>query len=77
MTAAIADYPHQFRIVEIFDQDNGWLMLRGTGVDISLEGDPIAAEGKRRGVVDITAGWLGGGAPDPEDGNVELWIRRP
>ena len=29
MTAALADYPHQFRLVEIWDDDNGWLRLRG------------------------------------------------
>lgn len=77
MTAAIADFPHQFRVIEIFDQDNGWLMLRGTTMDFSVEGDPVAQEGRRRGTVDLTSGWL------PEDGtgkaderNVELWIKK-
>jgi hypothetical protein len=78
MTAAIADYPHQFRVVEIFDQDNGWLMLRGTCVDFSFEGDPIAADGKRRGVIDITSGWRPSrDAAGPADRNVELWIKKP
>lgn len=77
MTAAIADYPHQFRVVEIFDQDNGWLMLRGTCVDFSVEGDPVALEGKRRGVVDFTSGWLPTEEVDKSDKNVEIWIRRP
>jgi hypothetical protein len=77
MTSAIADYPHEFRIVEIFDQDNGWLMLRGTCVDFAFDADAVATEGKKRGVVDFTSGWL----PDPSatagDENVELWIRKP
>lgn len=78
MTSAIADYPHQFRVVEIYDQDNGWLMLRSHVVDISVQGDPVAAEGRRRGVVDQISGWLpGDGRGKPEDRNVELWIKKP
>ncbi len=78
MTSAIADYPHEFRVVEIFDQDNGYLMLRGTVTDYSVENDPVAAEGLRRGIIDYTSGY----APDigpgqPGDRNVELWIKKP
>ena len=77
MTAAIADFPHQFRVVEIFDQDNGYLMLRGTVVDYAAEGDAVAAEGRRRGVVDLEAGWTPGGVGKKDDRNVELWIKKP
>lgn len=78
MTAAIADFPHQFRVVEIFDQDNGWLMLRASAVNFSVDGDPVANEGRRRGVVDATSGWLPDlGTGKPEDRNVELWIKKP
>ena len=78
MTSAIADYPHQFRVIEIFDQDNGWIMMRATCVDFSHDGDPVAVEGKKRGIVDFTSGWLptdsdiAGG-----DKNVEIWIPKP
>jgi hypothetical protein len=77
MTAAIADYPHQFRIVEIFDQDNGWVMLRATAVDFSTEGDPVALDGKKRGLVDFTSGWLPADDVDARDKNVEVWIKKP
>lgn len=78
MTAAIADYPHQFRTIDLFDQDNGWIMMRATCVDFSVEGDPIAAEGRRRGVVDLTSGWLPREAGvEANDRNVELWIKKP
>jgi len=78
MTSAIADYPHQFRTVEIFDQDNGWIMLRATCVDFSVEGDPVAAEGKKRGIVDLTSGWLPTDADiAATDKNVEIWIPKP
>ncbi|MDB4938240.1 MAG: hypothetical protein JWP87_5212 [Labilithrix sp.] len=78
MTAAIADYPHQFRLVEIFDQDNGWIMMRATAVDFSVDGDAVAMEGRRRGTVDLTSGWLpDDGTGKADDRNVELWIKKP
>jgi 3',5'-cyclic AMP phosphodiesterase CpdA len=78
MTSALADFPHQIRIVEIFDQDNGWLMLTTTNVDFSVMGDPVALEGRTLGTMDFVAGWTGGSGPGTlDDRNVELWIERP
>jgi len=78
MSAAIADFPHQFRVVELFDQDNGWIMMRATASDFSVEGDAVAMDGRRRGTVDLTSGWLAGdGTGNPNDRNVELWIKKP
>jgi hypothetical protein len=78
MTAAIADFPHQFRVVDVFDEDDGWIMMRATAVDFSVDGDPVAAEGRREGVVDLTSGWLqADGTGEPGDRNVELWIKKP
>ena len=76
-TSALADYPHQARIVEIWDQDNGWVMLRATQVDFDVTDDPIAAEGRRRGVMDFVSGWNPDGSGELEDRNVELWIEEP
>jgi 3',5'-cyclic AMP phosphodiesterase CpdA len=78
MTSAIADFPHQFRTIEIIDQDNGWVSLRATCVDFAIDDDPVAKEGYLRGVIDYTAGHL----PPPRlgetaDRNVELWIPKP
>jgi hypothetical protein len=78
MTSSIADYPHQFRTVEIFDQDNGWIMIRATAVDLDVKGDPVALEGRRAGVVDYTSGWTpAGGSGAQNERNVDLWIRKP
>jgi 3',5'-cyclic AMP phosphodiesterase CpdA len=77
MTAAIADWPHQFRVLEIYDQDNGWLMMRATCADFSVEGDAVAAEGKRRGTMDFTTGWFPTDDVTLKDKNVELWIKKP
>ena len=78
MTSAIADFPHQFRTIEITDQDNGWVTLKATCVDFAIDDDPVAAEGYRRGVIDYTTGHL---PPprlgEPSDRNVELWARKP
>lgn len=77
MTAAIADWPNQFRVLELFDQDNGWVMMRATCVDFATDGDPVAAEGKRRGTMDFTTGWLPVDEIAAKDRNVELWIKKP
>ncbi len=76
MTSAIADFPHQFRTVEIFDQDNGWIMIRGTAVDITH--DAVSKEGYARGVADFVSGYGPGDGPgEAVDRNVELWIKKP
>ncbi|MBL8607288.1 MAG: metallophosphoesterase [Myxococcales bacterium] len=78
MTAAIADFPHQFRTIEIFDQDNGWVMMRATAVDFSIDGDAVAARGRKLGTMDWTSGWLPGDGPgQANERNVELWIKKP
>ena len=77
MTPAIADWPHQLRTIEIFDQDDGWLMIRATCVDVALENDPVTADAKKRGTVDVVAGWLPQTTVNANDRNVEAWIRKP
>ena len=78
MTSAIADYPHEFRVLELYDQDNGWLMLRATCVDFALENDPVAALGRKKGTVDVVSGWTANDGPGTKaDRNVELWIKKP
>lgn len=78
MTSALADFPHQVRIVEIWDQDNGWLMLKTTNVDFSAMGDPVAFEARTLGALDFVAGWAGTDGPGAaNDRNVEVWIEKP
>jgi 3',5'-cyclic AMP phosphodiesterase CpdA len=77
MTAALADYPHQFRLVEIWDDDNGWLRLRGVVTDYATDGDPLAEEGKTLGVAESVAGWAADGAGEMTDRNVELFAPKP
>jgi 3',5'-cyclic AMP phosphodiesterase CpdA len=76
-TSALADFPHQVRLIEIVDHDNGFVSIRAIGVDYSTENDDISADGRVRGIIDLTSGWLDDGSGDPTDRNVELWFPLP
>ena len=64
------------RIVEVHDQDNGYLTISGVALDYHLDDDPIAAEGYARGILDMTSAWTGDGSGMPADRNVRLWIAK-
>lgn len=74
ITPAIADYPHQMRILEIRDEDNGFLSITSVALDVALEGDDLGAEGRLYGVTDMTSGWQPSGEGLPEDRNVRVWV---
>jgi 3',5'-cyclic AMP phosphodiesterase CpdA len=77
MTASLADFPQQFRVVEIHDDDNGSLRIEGTPVDFAVDDDPVAALGRQKGVVDYVTGYTffdGRGADT--DRNVALIVGR-
>jgi 3',5'-cyclic AMP phosphodiesterase CpdA len=76
-TSALADFPHQMRMIEIWDEDDGYLTIRGTALDYQVDGDPVAADGRKRSVVDYTSGWVGDGTGAVGDRNVALWIKKP
>jgi len=76
-TSALADFPHQMRLVEVWDQDNGYFTLRLVAFDYQTENDPIAAEGRKRGIIDYASAWQGDGRGRAEDRNVELWVPVP
>ncbi len=77
MTSALADFPHELRLVEIWDDDNGWLRLRGIVTNYQTDGDPVATEGKALGVADGVAGWANDGSGAVSDRNVEVSIPKP
>ena len=77
MSSALADFPHQGRIVEIWDQDNGWVRLRATAIDFATEGDPVAAYGYSLGVLDWVSDWVDDGLGAADERNVEVWIPAP
>ncbi|RMG93385.1 MAG: hypothetical protein D6705_18865 [Deltaproteobacteria bacterium] len=77
MTSALADWPHQFRVVEIDDLDNGYLTVTAVAYDVALDGYPLAAEARPLGVLDMTAHWQAPGDGAPEDRNVRLAWPKP
>ncbi len=77
MTGSIADYPHQFRVIELWDDDNGWLRMRALVTDYRTTGDVVAADGRALAVADETSGWAHDGYGTETDRNVEIFIRHP
>jgi len=75
-TDAIADYPHQLRVIEIWDEDDGWLSIRSVVVDYGAD-DGVAATARELGILDYTVGWSCCGPGAPQDRNVILWQKKP
>ncbi len=76
-TASLLDWPDQTRLFEVWDQDNGFLSIRGVPIDYAIEGDPTLAEARRRAAADYAAGWVTAGPGDPEARAIELYFPKP
>ena len=76
-TASLVDQPQQMRLVEVRDEDNGFLSITGIALDYSTEDDPLAADGRARAVTDFTSAWHGTGKGEAEDRNIRLWVPLP
>ncbi len=76
-TAALADFPHQLRVIEIWDLDNGFLGIGAVAFDYQTEGDPVAEEGRALGIMDFTSGWQGDGRGLVTDRNIMLHVPLP
>jgi 3',5'-cyclic AMP phosphodiesterase CpdA len=77
VTGSLADFRHQARIVEVWDQDNGELMVRATSVDYRTDDDSVSAEGRAISTLDYTSGWGLDGNGTTGDHNVELYLPKP
>lgn len=76
-TASIADHPQEMRVIELRDEDNGFISVTGVAIDYAVDGDPLADAGRARSITDHTAGWHGTGEGTIADRNVRLWIPAP
>ncbi len=65
------------RAFEIWDEDNGWLKLRATALDVQADHDPVVVEGHRLATLDYVLGWGDEGLGEAAGRNVELWIQKP
>lgn len=77
MTSALADWPHQLRLVELYDDDNGTLRMEATPVDYASDDDPLAMLGRSLGLIDHLTGWSSDGSGAAEDRAVTLVIAKP
>jgi 3',5'-cyclic AMP phosphodiesterase CpdA len=78
ITSAIADWPQQMRVVELHDQDNGWLTITSVALDFATEGDALGEQARALAITDLTSGWTDSeAAGTPQDRNVRLWIELP
>ncbi len=76
-TSALADYPNQLRLFEIWDLDNGFLSIRSVVVDYQTESDPVAEDGRKRAITDFTSGWAADASGSQTERNVELYVPKP
>ena len=74
ITSALADYPHQMRVIEIWQEDNGFVTMRSVALNYVTEGDPVAADGRAHGIADFTSGWAEDATGLADDRNVTLWV---
>lgn len=77
VSSSLADFPHQMRLVEVWDLDNGFFGIRLVAFDYQTEGDPIAEEGRKLGILDVTTGWELDASGVIEDRNTELHVAAP
>ena len=75
-TASIADFPQQARVLELWDEDNGWLRLRATNLDVPND-TPLLSEARVLAVMDWTTAWFDSAPTAAEDRNVDVWVKKP
>jgi 3',5'-cyclic AMP phosphodiesterase CpdA len=76
-TCALVAFPSQMRLVEIANEDNGYLSIQLICVDFATDNDVVAEQGRRLSILDYTSGWGGGDAGTPTDRNVKLYVPLP
>jgi len=76
-TSSLVEFPNQMRLVEVTDEDNGYLSVQLVGIDFSTEGDDVAEQGRTFSILDHTSGWGAGSAGTAADRNVKLYVAKP
>ncbi len=78
MTSAVADWPQQFRVYEVFEESTTLIRLRVTAVDIDFTSGSTATaamRGRTYCAMDWSTGWGGGGTGKTDDRNVDMFIK--
>jgi hypothetical protein len=78
MTSAIADFPQQFRVFEVYEEATNLIRLRVIAVDIDFTSGSTAtaaSRGRKFCTMDWSTGWGGGGTGKTDDRNVDMFIK--
>ncbi len=76
-TAALADFPNELRVFEVWDTGEGHIVIRSIAFDYSTTDDVLAAEARARAITDYTSGWAADGRGTVAERNVDLWLAKP
>jgi 3',5'-cyclic AMP phosphodiesterase CpdA len=78
MTSAIADWPQQFRVLEVYEEATNLIRLRVTAVDVDFASGSTAtaaARGRKLCAMDWATGWGGGFTGNSNDRNVDVFVK--
>lgn len=76
-TSSLVEFPNQMRIIEISDEDNGYLSAQLVGLEFSTDGDAVSEQGRKLAILDYVSGWGTDGTGQLADRNVKLYIKKP
>jgi 3',5'-cyclic AMP phosphodiesterase CpdA len=77
-TCSLVEYPNWMRVIEIRDEDNGYLSLQLVGLEFATDDDPVAEAGRTLAVLDYVSGWsIDGSTGELKDRNVKLYVPKP
>ncbi len=76
-TSSLVEFPNQMRIIEINDEDNGYLSAQLVGLEFSTDGDAVSEKGRKLAILDYVSAWGTDGTGQLSDRNVKLYIKKP
>lgn len=76
-TSSLVEFPNWMRIIEINDEDNGYLSAQLVGLEFATDDDPVAEQGRKLAILDYVSDWGTDGTGGAPDRNVKLFIKKP
>ncbi len=76
-TSSLVEFPNWMRIIEINDEDNGYLSAQLVGLEFATDKDPVSDQGRKLAIVDYVSAWGTDGVGTKSDRNVKLYIKKP
>lgn len=76
-TSALADFPNQLKMYEVWDTGEGHIVIRGVAFDYTSDKDPLAAQARTLAITDVCSGYGQDGRGTAKHRNVDLWLPKP